>query len=198
MYLSSDIPHFEVLVRKEFLYNQERGHGEFESGVCFGVSSITNRALGFHVLLDNGAIFWRLPLHALCINEKAPKVDIAECQFWDNISYNITVNKYSYLKDRNCSLRTRSGRVINGTYMFTIDYAESEYAESANEHKCSHIIRGYDGNIYSMPNNCLLWACSSRIKQVKPDYQANTYIWYVENDNLTATDEYFYEMKKNE
>ena len=198
MYLSSDIPHFEVLVRKEFLYNQESGHGEFESGVCFAVSSITNRALGFHVMLDNGAIFWRLPLNALVCDESAPVRQVGEAQFWDNISYNITVNKFNYIKDRACNFKIRTGIQLRGTYMFTIDYAESEYAESANEHKCSHIIRGDDGNFYSMPNNRVLWEDSSRITPKIPDYKVNTHIYYAEDDRLTATDKYFYEMENND
>lgn len=198
MYLSANIPHFEVLVRKEFLYNLESHKGEFESGVCFGVSSISNRALGFHVLLDNGAIFWRLPIHALAHKENAPEIKINDAQLWDNISYNIAVTKYEFLKDRQCIIKNKD---LYGTYLFTIDYAESEYAESADEHKCSHILRGSDGNFYSMPNNYLRWFDTSRIKSIDTpiDYKANTHVWHCEQVNETANDgKYFYEIKKNE
>jgi hypothetical protein len=197
MYLSANVPHFEVLVRKEFLYNQEAHHKEFESGVCFGVSSITNRAFGFHVLLDNGAIFWRLPLHAFAWKDNANPLDISEAQLWDNISYNIAVTKYDYLKDRECKFKTRTKREIYGKYLFTIDYAESEYSESADEHKCSHILRGSDGNFYSMPNNYLRWFDSSRIKQINEplDYKANTYIWHAEKINEVTDNNFFYEIK---
>jgi len=196
MYISSSIPHFEVLVRKEFLYNLESHFGEYQSGVCFGVTSITNRALGFHVLLDNGAIYWRLPLHALAWDNNPSPIQISDAQFWDNISYNISVTKYDYLKNRECSFKVRSGKIVEGQYLFTIDYAESEYAESANEHKCSHIIKGYDGNFYSMPNNRILWKDSSRIKQEIPDYKINTHIYFAEEDVKSVNDKYFYETEE--
>src|SRR5262245_42682763 len=122
-YLSENIPHFEVLVRKEFLYNLEKGHGKFIPGKVFGVSCILNRALGFHVMLENGAIFWRLPLAAFCHKKSANNVAVQECQLWDNISYNISVTHYDFLKHCDANIKTRSGKTVKAEYLFTIDYA---------------------------------------------------------------------------
>ena len=39
-------------------------HGESEDCCIFGFASITDRALLFHIMLPNGACFWRLPISA--------------------------------------------------------------------------------------------------------------------------------------
>ena len=199
-YLSHSIPSFKCFVRKNFLYNQERGHGEFVPAICFGVSSIKNRALGFHVMCDNGGVFWRLPLSALSHNQQAKDLEVGEAQLWDNISYNIAVTEYEFLKGREATLKPKSSIILKGSYLFTIDYAESDYAESADEHKCSHIFKGVDGNFYSLPNNRVLWKDSSFVTKGSktPDWLVNTHIYYCETDKATEeTDKYFYEFSEN-
>jgi hypothetical protein len=39
-------------------------HGESEDCVVFGFASITGKALLFHIMLPNGAVFYRLPISA--------------------------------------------------------------------------------------------------------------------------------------
>lgn len=83
--LNENLPVFECLIRNEFLYNFKKGHGAFSKCVVFGVASIPGRAIGFHCLLDNGAIYGRLPVHAL--NWAQPKTkpieNVLELQLWD-------------------------------------------------------------------------------------------------------------------
>jgi len=201
MYLSASIPSFKCFVRKEFLYNQDiKYKGQFEEGICFGVSSIKNRALGFHVMFNNGGVFWRLPLNSLAHKEDAKPITVGESQLWDNISYNISVTEYEFLKGREASLKTRSGKLHRSTYLFTIDYAESDYAESADEHKCSHILKAEDGNFYSMPNNRILWQDTSFVtKPSVPDWKVNKNIYFCESNEfktLEEDDNFFYEIKK--
>lgn len=66
-----NIPRFYCLLRKEFLYDGNSHVGEFVKVCAFGASSIANHALGFHVLTENGAVIWRLPIHAFCHKEDA-------------------------------------------------------------------------------------------------------------------------------
>jgi hypothetical protein len=63
--LNANIPRFYCFLRKEFLYDGLAHQGEFVNVCVFAVASIKGRALAFHVLTDNGAVIWRLPLHAL-------------------------------------------------------------------------------------------------------------------------------------
>lgn len=130
--LNCDIPVFECLVRNEFLYNFQRGHGEFSKAVPFAVASVPGRAVGFHCLLDNGAVYGRLPIHALTWAQPKTKPieNVSELQLWDAPSEHISCITYDFLKESRCHVLLPSGEQ-NGTYMFTLDWWGSSYSESA-------------------------------------------------------------------
>ena len=64
-FLVHNLPLQSVYVRKEFLYDHERGHGEFTPGVWVSVKSTEAKALYFETLLtDYGALYDKLPISA--------------------------------------------------------------------------------------------------------------------------------------
>ena len=63
-YLNANIPVTYAQIRREYLYDLTRHHGEVEDCIVFGVSSITGRPLLFHAIMENGAVFYRLPISA--------------------------------------------------------------------------------------------------------------------------------------
>ena len=63
-YLNANIPPIYCKIRREYLYDLREHHGETEDCVVIGLASIPGRAILFHALLTNGAIFWRLPISA--------------------------------------------------------------------------------------------------------------------------------------
>jgi len=50
-FLCSNLPHVDVFVKKEYLYDLEKGHGELEPGLWISVKSIQGRALYFETYL---------------------------------------------------------------------------------------------------------------------------------------------------
>jgi hypothetical protein len=194
--LNISIPRIYCLLRKEFLYDGEAHHGEHVKVCVFGAASIHGRALGFHVLTENGATFWRLPIHALCHHKNAPAMPIDLLQIWDCFSYEVSATCF----DRLCEMRVRAylkdRAWYPGKYLFTFDWYGSEDAEQAGEggHKCSHLIALDNGNFAALPNNCLQWHDPAFVTPYteRPDYRINTHTWKVEQGGLT-TDEYFYD-----
>lgn len=84
--LNVNVPRFYCFLRKEFLYDGEAHHGELIHVCVFGAASIHGRTLGFHVLTENGAVIWRLPLHAFCHKPETPMQPLDWLQFWDCFS----------------------------------------------------------------------------------------------------------------
>ncbi len=204
-YLISSVPQFKVLVRKPFLYNCEDHYGELIEGYIFGVKTIPGRALMFEVLLENGAVFSELPIHAFVdINidrDMYPLIEkVSSLQLWDSPSYHHTVMKYDVLAGLNCRvyLPRISKTPLNGRYMFTIDYAESPLSELPDEHKATHIIKLDIGVYCAQPNNRVLFSDASFTKhdKIKPDYKINKQIWVCEGNEETSY-EYFYEQDKD-
>lgn len=99
--LNCDIPPTEVWVRDEFLHAHASGHGDVTRGYAFGVASVPGQAIGFHVLLENGAQYGRLPIHALLtIYQNFAKSERSQSRMPDyEIEMECTITKRVTLKD---------------------------------------------------------------------------------------------------
>src|SRR5579863_10353117 len=104
--LNVNIPRFYCLMRKEFLYDGQSHHGELLNVCVFGAASIHGRALGFHVLTENGAVIWRLPIHALC-HKACASQPLDWLQFWDCFSYEVTATTFDRLQDARVRVQLR-------------------------------------------------------------------------------------------
>ena len=62
-YLNANIPVTYAQIRREYLYDLKAHHGEVEDCIIFGLASITGRPILFHAIMENGAIFYRLPIN---------------------------------------------------------------------------------------------------------------------------------------
>lgn len=194
--LNCDIPVFECLVRNEFLYNFKKGQGEFSKAVSFAVASVPGRAVGFHCLLDNGACYGRLPIHALtwAPPKTKPIENVSELQLWDAPSEHISCITYDFLKESRCHVLLPGGEQ-NGTYMFTLDWFGNSYSESAGSigWKSAHFIKLDNGYFALQPNNKILFHNPSWVKMSgKPDYSLTTKTWKCEQEGITADEKFFY------
>ena len=61
-YLNANIPVTYAQIRREYLYDLQKHHGEVEDCVIFGLSSVTGRSILFHAIMENGAIFYPISL----------------------------------------------------------------------------------------------------------------------------------------
>jgi hypothetical protein len=180
--LNCPLPHhLYVHVRREYLRNLEDGHGTWEEGCIFGVASVPNRALGFHVHLKSGGIFWRLPISALAWKPDAPTRSTPLLQAWDAFGYEIAAVAFPYLRERECTIRLKDGKTEGGVYVCTFDWYENGYSDQPDQHKCLHLVKLDDGNFAAYPNDRYIWHdLSFTDAAAKPQYRANTHIWYAE------------------
>ena len=59
---------------REYLYDLKSHHGEVEDCIVFGLSAITGKSILFHAIMENGAIFYRLPITAFIQRGFKPKM----------------------------------------------------------------------------------------------------------------------------
>ena len=114
--LNVNVPRFYCFLRKQFLYDGEAHQGEFIHACVFGAASIQGRALGFHVLTENGAVIWRVPLHALCHRQEAPTQPPDWLQFWDCFSYEVTATTFDRLQDSRVRVQFKDRSWEGGQY----------------------------------------------------------------------------------
>jgi hypothetical protein len=211
-YLNANIPPIYCKIRREYLYDLREHQGETEDCVVFGLGSISGRALLFHCLLTNGAIYWRLPISAFIqrgsgntlYSTEMEHQDLEDLQLWNSFSYYPSVTTFDFLIGQRCKYLGKDKKFYHGEYLFTVDWAhpesnilDTEHSEIPDQHKCAHILALDNGNFAGQPNNRILWDIPSfTTKPSVPDYKVQTTEWNVENKKFVTddTDKFFYDI----
>jgi hypothetical protein len=162
-FLNTPIPVVEAFVRGNFLRNNEDSHDKKFSCYIFGMCSIPSQAPLFHFVMEDGGLWWRMPIHAFCWKENAPEQELDELVLWDSFSYHVGVTSYPILKNKVVKFISRRREKYQGKYLFTLDWASSSDAsetdfglsEFPSQHKCGHFIAMDNGNFAIQPNNRL-------------------------------------------
>ena len=209
MFLVANLPPTKVYIKKEYLYDHQKGHGEFVEGVWITVKSIQGRALYFETYLpEYGALYDKLPISAFVSSpDVKDDLPLEELELWDAFSYNLTVVEKQSLAGVRCKYLAPSKKWYHGEYLFTVDFAhpesnilDTDHSEIPHEHKCAHIIALDDGNFAAQPNNRCIWDIPSfTVKDNIPDWKVQTSEWNVEDSGkwkTEDTDKFFYEMEE--
>jgi hypothetical protein len=200
---NADVPEFEAFLRKEYLYNQKKHVGEFIPCVVFGVASVPGRAIGFHLLTENGAQIARVPIHMIVHDPAAPKKELEDLELWNSFSSHVCVHEFSFLSEARARVLLPDRKIYLGNYVLTIDWIGSASSDNPGEigHKNAHLIELDDGNYALQPNNRIFWHEPSFVTKPfteKPDYETNRIIFNVENQGWKTSDDdrMFYEIEK--
>ena len=158
-YLNSNIPVMSCFIRSEYLQNHEAGQGEVHPCIVFGIISRPGEATLFTILMEDGGVWWGVPVSALCWKPCEHR-DLEQLQLWNNCSYNVSVTTFAALSSLSCIYYDRDNIAHSGEYLFTIDWAQGDYselrygyAETADNHKCGHVIKLESGHFAIQPNN---------------------------------------------
>jgi hypothetical protein len=210
-YLNANIPVIYCQIRREYLYDLKEHHGEVEDCVIFGLASITGRPILFHAIMENGAIYYRLPISAFIQRgykpEDVPRMRLDELELWNCFSYYPAVSSFDILDGQSGKFLGKDKKWYPGAYLFTVDWAhpesniiDTDHSEIPQEHKCAHILSLENGNYAAQPNNRLIWSIPSfTVRDDIPyDWKTQTTEWNVEDDMKWKTedsDKFFYDME---
>ena len=100
-YLNVNIPVLYSQIKREYLYDLKEHHGEVEDCNIFGLASITGRPILFHAIMENGAVFYRLPISAFIQRgfevDQVPRMRLDELELWNCFSYYPSVTSFDIL-----------------------------------------------------------------------------------------------------
>jgi hypothetical protein len=205
--LNANIPAIECYVRGNFLRDQEDSHDKYFPCMIFGVSSIQGRSPLFHFLMEDGGVWWRMPINAFCERPNVPEVDIHDLVLWNSFSPQVAVTEFQAMRNMRMTYVARSGEFVNGKYLFTLDWHSPDdnvinagFSTNPGQHKCGHVILRDDGNFAIQPNN--------RVRLFDPSFTTktgtlidrfiNTRKWDVEDAAKWVTSDdnkYFYDIE---
>ena len=205
-FLVHPLPPIPVYVKKEYLYDLEKGHGELTPGIWISVKSVKYKALYFETLLtDYGALFDKLPISAFVWTknyDKDNQLPLDILQLWDCFDYDITVLQKPLLS--RCKFFGKDKKMHPGEYKFTIDNAhrdtsiiDTNFSEHDPEHKSFNVIKLDNGQFAAQPNNRIVFTDQSLVlgKRKTPDFKVCTQNYTVENNpkwSVGHTDEWNY------
>ena len=207
-YLVANLPPIQCYIRKEYLYDFQKGFGEFEPCYWVSVKSIKGKALYIESLLVNyGALYDKLPISAYVwktdLGEEQLPLDFLE--IWDAFSYNISVIEKTTLCGLKCQVFMKDKKFYKGEYLFTIDSCHSDsnelnvsLSETPNEHKSFNIIKLDNGQFCAQPNNRVLFFDQSLTPKgiTTPDFKVSTHEFKCEDGTKWAadSDDFFYNL----
>ena len=118
-YLNVNIPVTYAQVRREYLYDLSGHVGEVEDCIIFGMASITGKALLFHAIMENGVVFYRLPISAFIqrgFNVKdVPRMRLDELELWNCFSYYPAITVYDILAGQSATTLTVSAKISSSS-----------------------------------------------------------------------------------
>ena len=208
-HIVANLPPVNCYIRKEFLYDFEKGHGEFVPCWWISIKSLRGQAFRIEAYLNEyGAFYDKLPLHAFCWKPiEGEPYSLDSLLLWDCLSYDITVIKKAQLQSMKCQIKMKNGDWAFGEYMFTVDSAHPDFniidtgfSEDVTDHKSYNFVKLDNGQFAAQPNNrMLVLEPSSNPKELKvPDFKVATKRWSVETESKWAlgdTDTFMYEVK---
>ena len=184
--LNADWPgtHRYGYVRPQFVKGLSAALEPLIPCAIYGICSVPNRALTFQVLLENGASYARVPLHALThVADLADPLPLSALEAWDCFGYALSVHRYGYLAERDCIVRLGdpANAWMPGRYCCTVDWIDNGYSDTPDQHKCAHLIALENGQFAAMPNNRIRWYDASFTDWAQPIQLAtNTTVHYAE------------------
>ena len=126
-YLNANTPATYAQIRREYLYDLKKHHGEVEDCIIFGLSCITGKPILFHAIMENGAIFYRLPISAFIQKgfepSGVPTRRLDELQLWNCFSYYPSVHRWDILDGQAGKYIGKDKKWHPGKYLFTVDFA---------------------------------------------------------------------------
>jgi hypothetical protein len=206
-FLVLNLPPIHCYIRKEFLYDFQKGHGEFVP--CIWVSLKTIRGQAFRIesyLPQYGALYDKLPLHAYVsrTDDLGDFLPLDYLQIWDSFSHHATIIKKSFMGNLSAKFFAKDKKWYSGNYLVTVDNAspdpniiDTTYSEVAEDHKSFNFIELDNGQYAAQPNNRTLFLdpASNPKELLFPDFKVCTKIYKVENNakwSLGDTDTVMY------
>ena len=210
--LITNLPSYEVWVRKEYLTDHKSGHGEFVKGVWVSAKSIPGRAFYFETYLpEYAAMFDKLPISAFLSSPELPDPDMTlhNLQFWNCMDYGVVAVQKQFIGSMHYEVYTRDFGTQTGTYICTLDNYHQDVdaidystSEQPAEHKSHNLIELDNGQFALYPNNRMRIYDNSITPEIpkNPDFKVSTVYYQVENghdrDGLGSEENYFWKTAK--
>jgi hypothetical protein len=193
-FLVANLPPVQSFIRNEFLYDFQKGRGEYTPCIWIALKSLRGQAFRIEAYLPQyGALYDKLPLHAFVSRttnlDPQAFLPLDYLQIWNCFSHNIALTRKAFFTNLTAKFFAKDKQWYSGTYMFTADNAcpdsnvlDTTYSESPEDHKSFNFIQLDNGQYAAQPNNRTIFLdpASNPEKLKFPDFKVCTKTYSVE------------------
>ena len=152
-------------IRREYLYDLKKHHGEVEDCIIFGLScDYRSSDICSMLLWKTVQYFIAYQLARLFKRDlrrkKFPQDDLMNYSSGIVLVIILLLHSWDILDGQAGKYIGKDKKWHSGKYLFTVDFAhpesnilDTDHSEIPHEHKCAHIIALDDGNYAAQPNN---------------------------------------------
>ena len=185
------LPPLKVMVRAEYLYDHQHGHGELIDGIWVSVKAHRGEAFRFETYLPAyGALFDKLPISAFLWKPlDGEDLPLDMLQIWDCLAHHVAVIDKPLIKGLRCEFFGKDKKMHGGEYLFTLDACwpdpripDFTLVETAEDHKSYNVVQLDNGQFALQPNNRCRFIDPAFTPQemLTPDFKVCTRIYSVE------------------
>lgn len=187
------LPPEKVLVKAEYLYDNQAGFGQLVEGVWVSCKAIRGQAFRFETYLpEYGALYDKLPISAFVWHDvlEDDQLPLNMLQIWDCMSHHVELVHKPLMAGLRAEFFGKDRQLHGGEYMWTLDQCEPDprvpaygFSETAEEHKSFNLLRLDNGQFALQPNNrCRFFDPALTHSTLKtPDFKVCTHNYRVEN-----------------
>jgi hypothetical protein len=161
--------HLYLYVDTHFTHKESIG---YQPCIWFGLVSYPSRAWGANLLLESGAIYRNVPLHALSYIKEANPWSLEKAQLYNCYSDQFTILEYDYLSGMKCAVKITNNALcpmLIGHYLFTVAPLHDGFSDEPEQNKELKFIALENGRITVQPTNYLKFEDVSFTSKIKDD-----------------------------
>lgn len=146
--------HLYLYIDTSFTHQKPQG---YKPCIWFGLVSYPSRAWGANILLENGAVYRNVPLHALSFIKKANPWTLEKSQLYNCYSDEFTILEYNFLSGLKCAVKVKGpmlSQMLIGHYLFTVAPINDGFSNQPEQNKELFFIQLDNGRLTVQPTNC--------------------------------------------
>lgn len=160
--LTAPLPvHLYAVVRREFITNGEKTG--IDKCIIHSVSCKPAQALTFSILLENGAQYRGVPIHAFVISQDPThdmpdKLELQGHQVWGCFGTTFSIIDMPFSRGLSAQWRDSNSRTYAGRGLgWGIEFHNDGYSNAPQQDKSFNMLVSEEGYLAAMPNNRVRW-----------------------------------------
>ena len=145
--------HIDMFVDSSFISRKDR---KIVPCRWFGIVSKYGEMYGASVMLESGAVYRDIPIHALSFVPQKHKWTEADAQRWDCYGAEFTTYEYKLLRHSDARVRI-NGREWEGKYLFTVGPLSDGFSRDPGQAKEFMFIQLDIGRVTCVPTDMVLF-----------------------------------------